>query len=956
MLEMRVELGYRDNNFLKPAHFPTGITPPPLLHASSLELFSPPVLSPPPTKQPRLTAPGGSYLSQGCCREPGLMIPLYHCNQSEASAGMLKNNDSVVTAFASSARRSVSEEHLFFREKCNRTSHSNAWCRSSSSLQEHGMMEEEVHQDAAINLSTGRDTVRDVARDAATVGAAILNGDVRNGDLHQESLQISASPQAPLPGKNSSSLVGAAKRKLKSASDTSPQLANLSQQPLLMMAAQHGLSPQQVQQLLQQQGVSPQQLQQMMQQQQTLMLQHQQQQKLHEQVLHQLNEQLQLNVLQQSQLIQQQQQDKQKSGKHAQQQLQQLAIQQQQLIQQIQQIQLQQRQYLLACLVQPFSGMPQGMMSPAEIQQLWKEVAAQSGLEETPKNGLTIPTIPSVTSAPSVTVPPQTTVIQAPSYMTNGGIPVDGFLLPGIAPLNQAAPISIRHNDSAKAQIGSEAINGSAPPSNPLFRHSVCKWPGCDTPCDDYHAFSKHLNSEHVLDDRSTAQARVQMQVVSQLEIQLSREKEMLQAMMQHLHMKPPQQRQHSPQPPPQPSQPQLLPQEVKPEPITLNTPTIMPKLASIPLSTAPPHPAVTVVTSPVVAMTPTLTPSSQLPNVSQAPATPQSTPTGAGTIRRRVSDKCNLPISAEIQRNRDFYKNTDVRPPFTYASLIRQAIIESPHRQLTLNEIYQWFQNTFAYFRRNEATWKNAVRHNLSLHKCFMRVENVKGAVWTVDEVEFYKRRPQKLSGSLKSPSLSDPSSYNETLNASLRAALGEASMAMLTAAHNQMTGQESAEDLSMKSLSNSQDGCSPPSREEEMMMLIKQEPSAQEEEEAALKRDQTGVEEEASGDFLPTESAPRPEDMEEQMAGEEPSQALVMADIEDDQAAPEDMSMEEQPEALGTSMVVDTEAEGAALANGGASEAEADSDEDLEMLALRRMQQEASKMVAAANTHSTD
>lgn len=39
----------------------------------------------------------------------------------------------------------------------------------------------------------------------------------------------------------------------------------------------------------------------------------------------------------------------------------------------------------------------------------------------------------------------------------------------------------------------------------------------------------------------------------------------------------------------------------------------------------------------------------------------------------------------------------------------------------------------------------QNAVRHNLSLHKCFMRVENVKGAVWTVDELEFHKRRPQK-------------------------------------------------------------------------------------------------------------------------------------------------------------------------------------------------------------------
>lgn len=42
----------------------------------------------------------------------------------------------------------------------------------------------------------------------------------------------------------------------------------------------------------------------------------------------------------------------------------------------------------------------------------------------------------------------------------------------------------------------------------------------------------------------------------------------------------------------------------------------------------------------------------------------------------------------------------------------------------------------------------QNAVRHNLSLHKCFVRVENVKGAVWTVDEVEYQKRRSQKITG----------------------------------------------------------------------------------------------------------------------------------------------------------------------------------------------------------------
>lgn len=104
------------------------------------------------------------------------------------------------------------------------------------------------------------------------------------------------------------------------------------------------------------------------------------------------------------------------------------------------------------------------------------------------------------------------------------------------------------------------------------------------------------------------------------------------------------------------------------------------------------------------------------------------------------------------------------------------QAIFESPRRQLTLNEIYNWFTRNFAYFRRNAATWKvrgwhvakqtclahttvsllhslsstclqNAVRHNLSLHKCFVRLENVKGAVWTVDEIEFHRRRPQKAA-----------------------------------------------------------------------------------------------------------------------------------------------------------------------------------------------------------------
>jgi hypothetical protein len=261
-----------------------------------------------------------------------------------------------------------------------------------------------------------------------------------------------------------------------------------------------------------------------------------------------------------------------------------------------------------------------------------------------------------------------------------------------------------------------------------LYGHGVCKWPGCEIICEDLQAFIKHLNTEHTLDDRSTAQARVQMQVVSQLELQLQKERDRLQAMMHHLH---------------------LSKQLGSPEPHkdgSVVTPPKMPVSASLPQPPVSIGPMVSAVRSPVL--------HSPAANV-------------AGPIRRRLSDKSALSLAGEIQRNREFYKNADVRPPFTYASLIRQSIIESPDKQLTLNEIYNWFQNTFCYFRRNAATWKNAVRHNLSLHKCFMRVENVKGAVWTVDEVEFYKRRPQRCSsGPLTQPVVGGATSKSPTLN----------------------------------------------------------------------------------------------------------------------------------------------------------------------------------------------
>ncbi|MED6236156.1 hypothetical protein ATANTOWER_005156 [Ataeniobius toweri] len=243
--------------------------------------------------------------------------------------------------------------------------------------------------------------------------------------------------------------------------------------------------------------------------------------------------------------------------------------------------------------------------------------------------------------------------------------------------------------------------------SHPLYGNGMCKWPGCETVFGDFQAFMKHLNSDHTLDDKSTAQCRVQMQVVQQLELQLKKDKERLQAMMAHLKS----------------SEPKPAAQPVN--------------LVSFAPATLPKGPPPMSLSQSATAPSTPLTPLSESPSV----LTPNSMFT---PVRRRYSRS----VSQDIIDNKEFYLSTEVRPPFTYASLIRQAIFESPRNQLTLNEIYNWFTRNFAYFRRNAATWKNAVRHNLSLHKCFVRLENVKGAVWTVDEIEFHRRRPQKAAG----------------------------------------------------------------------------------------------------------------------------------------------------------------------------------------------------------------
>ncbi|KAE8623485.1 hypothetical protein XENTR_v10005627 [Xenopus tropicalis] len=353
------------------------------------------------------------------------------------------------------------------------------------------------------------------------------------------------------------------------------------------------ITPQQMQQIL-----SPTQLQAVLQQQQALMLQQLQEYYKKQQ------EQLHLQLLSQQQAGKQQPKESSLGNK-------QLAFQQQLL--QMQQLQQQhllnlQRQNLVGLQSGqgplPIQSLPQAV-SPSDLQQLLKEMS--SNQEESSK---------------------QDTVDLTTSITTS--FPNSKVSLPTIHP-------SLPNGQNTRRDSMSHYES-----SHPLYGHGECRWPGCEALCEDMGQFIKHLNTEHALDDRSTAQCRVQMQVVQQLEIQLAKESERLQAMMTHLHMRP--------------SEPKPFSQ-----PLNLVSSASHNKMSPDTFPDGLPQPP-TSATAPI-------TPLRQGTSVISSSSLPS-----VGPVRRRIVDKFSTPISSELAQNHEFYKNAEVRPPFTYASLIRQV------------------------------------------------------------------------------------------------------------------------------------------------------------------------------------------------------------------------------------------------------------------------------------------
>ncbi|KAG0255014.1 Pre-rRNA-processing protein fhl1 [Mortierella polycephala] len=170
------------------------------------------------------------------------------------------------------------------------------------------------------------------------------------------------------------------------------------------------------------------------------------------------------------------------------------------------------------------------------------------------------------------------------------------------------------------------------------------------------------------------------------------------------------------------------------------------------------------------------LLPKIETEDLAQDPSLEQSPPQGvAGSIQGNESSGANTAVvnstmnrgsiakessrASTEQFDSSEYSSKDTKPPFSYASLIAQAINSTQSRKLTLNGIYNHITNHYPYYQMAQNGWQNSIRHNLSLNKAFVKVprsdsEPGKGAFWTIDqscESQFangvYKRNRRAIS-----------------------------------------------------------------------------------------------------------------------------------------------------------------------------------------------------------------
>lgn len=135
--------------------------------------------------------------------------------------------------------------------------------------------------------------------------------------------------------------------------------------------------------------------------------------------------------------------------------------------------------------------------------------------------------------------------------------------------------------------------------------------------------------------------------------------------------------------------------------------------------------------------------------------STTSSSPLSFAPLNSTSSVKANKSAASNGSSSSSFPK-----PAYSYSCLIALALKNSRAGSLPVSEIYSFLCQHFPYFENAPSGWKNSVRHNLSLNKCFEKIERPatngnqrKGCRWAMNPERICKMDEEVQKWSRKDP-----------------------------------------------------------------------------------------------------------------------------------------------------------------------------------------------------------